>query len=327
MPREGPFGARRIAPGTPTAYSPRMKRYPALDSETPSDLDLSTPIEHRWIDVGDVCLHVALAGPEDGKPLILLHGFPEAWFGWASQIDALAAAGFRLAVPDQRGYNLSEKPVGVSSFGIDRLADDIVGLAAALGWETYSVVGHDWGAAVTWKLAHSAPPGLVAAAVLNVPDPHVMLRFMLTSRQFFRSWYIFFFQLPWLPEWLLGRSSWAILCRILVKSSAPGTFSEVALARYRRAWSRPGAITAMLSWYRAAVRSPPPISTAHRVTVPMLILWGELDSALGKDMVDPSAALVDDVQVIRFPLASHWVQHEEATAVNDALIAFFNERI
>jgi pimeloyl-ACP methyl ester carboxylesterase len=304
-----------------------MKRYPALESEAPSDLGISTPIEHRWIDVGEVRLHVALAGPEDGNPLILLHGFPEAWFGWGRQIEALAGAGFRLAMPDQRGYNLSEKPAGVACFGLDRLADDIVGLAAALGWKTYGVVGHDWGAAVTWQLVHSRPTGLVAASVLNVPEPRVMLRFVLTSRQFFRSWYVFFFQLPWLPEWLLRRSGWAALSRVLAKTSTPGTFSEAELARYRKAWNRPGAITAMLSWYRAAVRTPPPRPADPRVTVPMLILWGELDSALGKDMVDPSAALVDDVRVIRFPHASHWVQHEEATAVNEALIAFFSPRL
>ena len=303
-----------------------MKLHPALPDETPADLGLSIPIEHRWVDAGGVCLHVALAGPEDGAPLILLHGFPEAWFGWALQIEPLAEAGFRVAIPDQRGYNLSEKPGRVRRFRLDQLATDVIELAAALGWARYGVVGHDWGAAVTWQLVDTRPPGLVAAAVLNVPELRVMQRFVFTSRQLFRSWYIFFFQFPWLPEFLLRRRDWAALTRKLTKSARSGTFSETALAWHRRAWSRPGAMTAMIGWYRAAARRPPPRRAHPRVGVPMLILWGERDVFLGKEMVEPSAALVDDVKVIRFPEATHWVQHEEAPAVNAALIEFFREK-
>jgi len=303
-----------------------MKSQDAVTDATPIDLGLNTPIEHRWIDVGEVTLHVALAGPETGRPLILLHGFPEAWFGWRHQIDALVGAGFRLAIPDQRGYNLSEKPAGVKAYALPRLAADVAGLATALGWTQYRVIGHDWGAAVVWQLVETPPPGLLAAAVINVPELRVMLRHVYRTRQFFRSLYILFFQLPWLPEWALCRKNGEILAQRLVDSSKPGTFGPEELEGYRRAWARPGAMQAQLGWYRSGARRPPPKRRQGPVEVPMLILWGEQDQFLGKEMVSPSAACVRHVEVVRFPDATHWVAHEEPAAVNAALVDFFGRQ-
>ncbi len=304
-----------------------MTSFPSLSDETPVALGLATPVAHQWVNVGDVVLHVALAGPEDGLPVILLHGFPEAWFGWRHQIDALVDAGFRLAIPDQRGYNLSEKPKRVRDYALPALARDVEGLAAALGWDRYAVVGHDWGSAVVWQLVQHPPAGLVAASVINVPELVVMRRHVFTTRQLFRSLYILFFQLPWLPEWTLLKNQGRILANRMVSSSRPGTFSDAELAHYRRSWAHPGAIRSPLAWYRSAGRRPPPRPETRQVSLPMLILWGEQDQFLGKEMVGPSAACVDDVEVIRFPSATHWVQHEEPAAVNAALIRFLTDKL
>lgn len=304
-----------------------MSGWPPLSDATPVDLEIETPVTHRWLDVGEVTLHVALAGPEDGRPLILLHGFPEAWFGWRHQIDALATAGFRVAMPDQRGYNLSGKPPKVSDYALPKLAQDVAGIARALGWKRYGVVGHDWGAAVVWQLMDAPPTGLVAACAINVPHLRVMRRFLLTSRQIIRSLYILFFQLPWIPEWALGRNASETLVQKLLTSSIPGTFSDAELADYRRAWGREGALRSGLAWYRAAFRRPKVPPKGQRITVPMLILWGEQDQFLGKEMVAPSADCVEDVEVIRFPDATHWVAHEAPEAVNAALVKFFGARL
>lgn len=279
-----------------------------------------SPIEHRWVDVGDVTLHVALAGPEEGPPLVLLHGFPEAWFGWEHQIDALVDAGIRVIMPDQRGYNLSERPGRVADYAVDRLAADIVGLVRALGHADWHLAGHDWGAAVAWELAFDAPAGLSSVSILNVPEPSVLLKAALSSRQGLRSWYMVAFQVPVLPEAFLLRDGAAPMARGLEGSARPGVFGDEALARYRTAWCRPGALTAMIAWYRAALRRPRPRPASARVRLPMQILWGEQDAFLGAELVDPSAARCDNVQVIRFPDATHWVQHEEASAVSVHLV-------
>lgn len=153
-------------------------------------------LEHRMIDLSSgVALHVAQAGPQDGPVVILLHGFPEFWYGWREQILALAAAGFRVWAPDQRGYNLSEKPRGVRNYRLDALARDIVGLMDAAGVERACVVGHDWGAAVAWWLGINYPNRLAKLAILNVPHPAVFLPFLRSHPgQMLKSWYMLFFQ-------------------------------------------------------------------------------------------------------------------------------------
>jgi len=154
-----------------------------------------------------ICLHVANAGPTDGPLVVLLHGFPEFWYGWRHQIAILAEAGLRVVAPDQRGYNLSDKPAGIAAYRLDTLAEDIVGLAAALGGERFAVVGHDWGGVVAWHLAARFPERVTRAAILNAPHP-ATLRSYARRRpgQLLKSWYVGFFQLPRLPELALRAS-------------------------------------------------------------------------------------------------------------------------
>ena len=270
-----------------------------------------------------VRLHVVQVGPVDGPLLILLHGFPEFWYGWKHQIGPLANAGYWVWVPDQRGYNLSDKPVGISAYNIDTLAADVVGLIDAAGCQRAVVVGHDWGAAVAWWVAATYPERVERLVVLNVPHPAVMKRFASRNLgQILRSWYIGFFQLPMLPEALSRLGNWAMLVRTLRSSSRPGTFSDADIAEYRQAWSQPGAFRAMVNWYRAALQCPPTHDTAIRITVPTLLIWGVRDRFLKREMAQPSIDLCDNGRVIFLENATHWVQHEEADQVNALLMDF-----
>jgi len=166
-------------------------------------------LEQRFIETNGVRLNVLQDGPQDGPLAILLHGFPEFSDGWRRQIPFLAAAGYRVWAPDQRGYALSDKPDGIAAYALDELAADVVGLMDAAGRERAFLVGHDWGAAVAWWVAQTQPQRVVRLVVINVPHPAVMLAHLRGSlAQLLKSWYIFYFQLPWLPEWTLSLASW-----------------------------------------------------------------------------------------------------------------------
>ena len=284
--------------------------------------DVGAPLRSRFVGGAGVRLHVVEAGPEDGPLVVLLHGFPEFWYGWRRQIGPLARAGWRVWAPDQRGYNLSAAPPDVAAYDLDRLADDVLALLDAGGAERAPVVGHDWGAVVGWWLALRDPDRVERLAVLNVPHPAAFRAFLLrTPSQMARSWYVGFFQLPGLPERALRRFG----TRALVASSAPGTFSDADLARYRAAWGRPGAARGMVSWYRAAVRRAGRLSPDDpTVRVPTLVLWGEDDLALDARLAERSLALCAEGRLVTFPGVSHWVQHEAADAVNRELLTFLD---
>jgi pimeloyl-ACP methyl ester carboxylesterase len=275
-------------------------------------------------------LHVEASGPEDGPLVVLLHGFPEYWGGLAKQMEPLAKADFRVIAPDQRGYNLSDKPRGVNAYRISQLAGDVIGLIDYFGREKAVVIGHDWGAAVAWHVAIHAPEHVERLAILNVPHPASMARALTTfSRQILRSWYIYFFQIPALPELLLRAGNFAALRRMLQASAAPGVFSKEDMRCYTAAWSQPGALTAMINWYRAAARTAlkqglREMNSAadQHVRMPTLILWGEKDVALIPEMAAWSLEWCDQGELVRFPGVSHWVQHEKANEVTQRLIEF-----
>jgi pimeloyl-ACP methyl ester carboxylesterase len=285
---------------------------------------MAEELRHRTIATHGIQLHTVEAGPEDGPLVVLLHGFPELWYGWREQIGPLARAGFRVLVPDQRGYNRSDKPKGVSAYSLDRLAGDVVGLIDAAGCDQACLAGHDWGGAVAWWTAITHPKRIAKLAVLNLPHPDVFRWHLWTHpAQLRKSWYIFAFQLPWLPERLLRRNDWARTVRALQKSARPGTFSEADLAVYREAWGQPGAITAMLDWYRAALRARPRQPASTRVRVPTLLLWGAQDDFLGREMAQPSIDRCDGGRLVFLEKATHWLQHEEPEEVNRQLHMHF----
>lgn len=267
--------------------------------------------------------HVAMAGLVDGPLVVLLHGFPEFWFAWRHHIAPLAAAGFRVVAPDQRGYGLSSKPPVVGDYLLDTLAEDVVALAGALGHERFSVVGHDWGGIVAWQLAARFPENVERTVILNAPHPGTLLSHAFWHPlQFVRSAYVGFFQVPGLPELVLKAGDHALLAATLTQSSLPGTFSPDELDSYREAWSRKGALTAMLNWYRAMPAATP----CHaRIQSPLRVIWGDKDTALDKGLAERGAAQCVDAEVIHVKGATHWVHHEEPELVRRLLLEFLGK--
>jgi pimeloyl-ACP methyl ester carboxylesterase len=286
-----------------------------------------SPLEFRVFQINGVALHVVLAGPTSGKPLILLHGFPEFWIAWRHQIDHFVSSGYRVIIPDQRGYNLSEKPAEIASYSIDVLAKDVVGLLDTVANSKAFVVGHDWGAAVTWHLAARYSDRVDRAAILSVPHPRVFMKnLIMNPAQLRRSWYMFFFHLPWLPEFILHRRDWALLVRVLRNTSPPGVFSDSDLEGYKESWARKDALTGMLNWYRATLRLPLKLALdpkASRVKVSTLLICGKNDQFVSEAMARESLHYCDDGHLEMLETATHWVQHEQPAQVNTLLSQFF----
>jgi pimeloyl-ACP methyl ester carboxylesterase len=284
------------------------------------------PNEDFRVSTNGVELHGIAAGPPDGPLVILLHGFPEARHAWRYQIAPLAASGLRVVVPDQRGYNLSSKPGGTRHYIVDALASDVLGLSDALGVQRFAIVGHDWGAIVAWYLAGQHPDRVERAAVLNGPHLATAWGHMVTRpSQALKSWYIGFFQVPWLPELMLRARDFAWLSRTMVRSARPGTFTPEDLALYRAVWAQPGALTAMLNWYRALpayARSFP----RETIRVPVRVIWGDRDPFLDAGLAESSMALCSQGEVFHVADATHWLQHEEPERVNRLLIEFLGSR-
>ena len=286
-------------------------------------MSVNEPWTHQQAVVNGVRLHYVAQG--DGPLVVLLHGFPEFWYSWRHQIPALADAGFRVIAPDQRGYNTSEKPPGVGSYRIEALVDDVAALILQAGESRAVVVGHDWGGGVAWMVAMLRPEVVDKLIVLNAPHPRAFQREMRTVEQLLKSWYILFFQLPFLPEVALRLGNYRALERTLTREpNRPRAFSDEDIAAYKEAIAQPGALTAAINYYRAAVRRNP--FTASRmlrqIDVPTLLIWGESDPYLGIKLTEGLVEWVPDIRVERIANASHWVQVDAAERVNRLMIDF-----
>lgn len=288
-------------------------------------------ISESTVTVSERSVRVLQCGPGDGELVVLLHGFPELADSWRHQLRALGLAGYRAVAPDQRGYGGSDK---AGPFDVDTLAGDIVDLIHALGQTEAVVVGHDWGGGVAWTLASRRPDSVTALVTANCPPPAVLARAMTRSfKQLRKSWYMFFFQIPRLPEYWLTRDNSVQIARSLRGGShVRSAFSDADLEHYREAFSQPGAAEAAIGWYRAAIRSPKK-STTHspdKITAPTLVLWGLRDQFLGADLVSPgSLATVmaaGNVPTVRFiAQAGHFVQNEAPTDFNAALLNWLSQ--
>lgn len=291
---------------------------------------LPDQLDHARITLSDgVSLHVTLAGPPQGTPVLLLHGFPEFWYGWRHQIGPLADAGYRVIAPDLRGYNLSDKPGRLIEYHPARLVRDVVELIDEYGHGRersghgrVALVGHDWGGAIGWLVAAQHPERVSRFVALNIPHPLAFRRGLRTWRQLRRSWYMFFFLLPRVPEWWLGRdgSSWPL--QWILRGSKRDSFSIEDQARYREAHANPGAWRAMINWYRAFLRLRPRFSGASRVQVPTLLLWGRRDPALGEELAPPSMDYCDHGRLVLIDDAGHFVTHDAWQQVNAELLEF-----
>jgi epoxide hydrolase 4 len=270
----------------------------------------------------DVALHVARAGT--GPPVILLHGFPENWTSWRHQIPALTAAGFSVLAPDMRGYNLSERPPAVADYRLRMLIDDVAELVRGSGHGSAHIIGHDWGGVVAWTFAGAYPELTKRLVILNAPHLHLYRRLLRKPAQLFRSWYVAVFQLPRIAEAMLQVNDYAALRRIFRNGPArPDTFSAADIDAYVAAAAQPGALTAMINYYRA-LRDPGgrAIGAAARPECPVLVIWGARDPALSIRLLDGIEDMAPEVIVERIPDAGHWVQNEAPEKVNRLIVEF-----
>jgi pimeloyl-ACP methyl ester carboxylesterase len=283
---------------------------------------LGSDVREGYADVGDARLHYIEAG--EGPLIVLLHGFPEFWYGWRLQIAPLAAAGFRVVAPDMRGYNLSSRPEGVQAYGTDHLTADIRGLIRERGAQSALLVGHDWGGSVAWATAMKYPEVVDRLAILNAAHPRKLTQGLHHPGQLRKSWYFFFFDLPELPEVVVHANRWHFFRHFLHAAQPPYTPEE--MDRYIEAWSQPGAAAGMINYYRFSVRQPPKEAEAvlRPISAPTLVIWGERDQYLGSELAEPEHDDVPNLdRVERLPDASHWVHHDEAERVTQLLTDFF----
>ncbi len=288
------------------------------------EIAVEDTLEHGVARLSEVNLHYVELGPADGPLVVLLHGFPEFWYSWRHQLPALANAGYRVVAPDQRGYNRSDKPPRISDYSVDRLATDVCELITHLGHESAIVVGHDWGAMVAWVLAMMYPELVDRLAILNVPHPVRMSQGLRTLQQLRKSWYIGFFQLPFLPELAAKAGDFAWLRKLFERDPRnPGAFTPDDIERYVDAFRQPGAMRAAINWYRAAARFDLK-SVLSVIETETLVIWGVHDTALGEELADPPSRWVKNARVERLD-ASHWVQCDAPERVNSLLLHFLAE--
>ncbi len=277
--------------------------------------------QHREIVTNGIRMHYVTQG--EGPLIVLLHGFPEFWYSWRHQIPILAEHGYTVVAPDLRGYNDTDKPR--KGYDIPTLLRDIEGLIKGLGQQKAVIVGHDWGGVLAWAFALNYPEMTERLIVMNAPHPAAMMREMRTFKQLRKSWYVFAFQIPWLPEYLLGRNHANEIGRMLrgaaVEKSA---FPREETAKYQEAMSKPGAIKAALSYYRQLFRRLPFSFRRYevRISAPTLLIWGEQDIALGIELTTSLERWVKDIQIKRIPDSGHWVQQEQPDKVSQYMLEF-----
>ncbi len=287
-------------------------------------------VRHGYAQIGDVRLHYAERG-EGEKLVLLLHGFPECWYSWRHQLSALGDR-YHVVAPDLRGYNLSDKPERVENYRMDALVQDVISLVHHFGATKAAIIGHDWGAAVAWAVAEKHPEYVWKLAALQVPPAAVWAKNM-TWQQALRSWYMFFFQLPRVPEWWIGANDFAGLERTFRRTARRGTFTDTDIAVLKDAMRQPGALTAAINYYRANFgallqrridRGGPP-SEGGGVHVPTLFIYGERDFAIVPETVRGVGSHVDaPFREVRLATVGHWVQQESPAEVNAALISFLD---
>ena len=280
----------------------------------------SPEITTRFVEANGLSFACDECGEGDAVALFL-HGFPEARISWRHQLPALAALGWHAVAPDLRGYGGSSRPHDRDAYAIAHLVEDAAALFDALGARSRLLIGHDWGAVIAWSFAIAQARPLDGLIVMNVPHPDVFRRVLRHSwRQRLRSWYVLFFQLPWLPEKALTLGHAHAVARAFTGMARnPDAFPPAVLARYRENAMQPGAMTAMINYYRANAGAFVRASASPPLATPTLMVWGEHDTALGLELTEGYDGLVEDFTLVRLADASHWVQQDAPGAVNDAM--------
>ncbi|WP_017653762.1 alpha/beta fold hydrolase [Fortiea contorta] len=275
---------------------------------------------HEYITSNGVQLHYVTQGT--GSLMLMLHGFPEFWYSWRHQIPEFAKY-FQVVALDLRGYNDSEKPQAQSAYVMSEFVKDIQGVIQGLGYEKCILVGHDWGGAIAWNFAYEYPQMVEKLIILNLPHPAKFAEGLRTPQQLLRSAYIFFFQIPWLPELFIQSFNYQAIANIFQGMAIDKTaFTPTDITAYQEAAAKPGALTAMLNYYRNIFQQGFLHENRGILTVPTLMIWGENDTALGKELTYNTQAYVQDFQIKYIPNCSHWVQQEQPELVNQYMRDF-----
>lgn len=273
--------------------------------------------------VQGIYLHAVEDGPEEGEIVLFLHGFPEYWYSWKKQIAYFSEKGYKIIAPDLRGYNLSDKPEGIQEYTLDKLVLDIKALIEKLNHRKIYLVGHDWGGIIAWELSEKFPELFYKIVILNIPHPEVTTRSLKRNLiQMIKTSYIFFAQIPWLPEKILQLSNYKILSEGMKISANKNTFSSEDLHQYRQSWKMPGSLSAMLNWYRAAKYNRK--YSGEKIQVPILLLWGEKQKFFLKRLSAESIekCLYGKLQFIKD--GTHWMHHEKSEEVNKLIYNFIS---
>lgn len=281
---------------------------------------LEGPWKHENIVSNGVKLHYVTQG--EGPLMLMLHGFPEFWYSWRHQIPEFAE-NFKVVALDLRGYNESDKPRDSSAYVMDEFLMDVEGVIQGLGYDRCVLVGHDWGGAIAWNFAYAHPEMVDRLIVMNLPHPAKFAEGLRTPQQLLRSWYILLFQLPWLPEWLLQWSDYQLIeaaftGQVINKHS----FTPADIRAYKDAAARRGALSAMLNYYRNIFQQRLFNQEWDQLEIPTLMIWGEKDVALGKELTQGTEAYVSNLQIQYIPNCSHWVQQEQPQLVNQTMHKF-----
>jgi pimeloyl-ACP methyl ester carboxylesterase len=274
--------------------------------------------EERTVESGNVRLRCVTAGPADGPLALFLHGFPARWSTWRGILPAFARAGYLAVAPDLRGYGASDRPADVESYSLLRILEDVVAILDAFGRQRSFVVGHDVGGGVAWAMAMAHPERVERLAILNSVHVVGFERQIRKWSQLSKSWYVFFFLLPWLPEWWLSRRDFGFVHRSLVADGLPDDVVRDLMEGIRPA----GALHAALNWYRANFRDVArKRCPAKKVDLPTLVVWGDREKHLDPELATPPADWVSDVRVEHVPEAGHWVQHDAPEKVSALLLS------
>jgi epoxide hydrolase 4 len=280
--------------------------------------------QEDYIQTNGINLHYVTQG--QGKLMLMLHGFPEFWYSWRHQISEFGRD-YKVVALDLRGYNDSDKPKEQDAYRMSELIKDIEGVIRELGYENCILVGHDWGGAIAWNFAYAYPEMVEKLIVLNLPHPAKFAEGLRTPQQLLKSWYVFFFQLPLLPELLIQANDYEAINAAFVGGAIDkSAFSPQDIEAYKNAAAKRGALTAMLNYYRNlldglfADRRP----QWQTLNIPTLIIWGEQDAALGKELTYGTESYVSNLRIKYIPNCSHWVQQEQPELVNSYMREFLS---
>jgi len=283
-----------------------------------------------------VTLNLASAGPEDGEPILFLHGFPESHRTWRHQMEGLADC-YRVYAPDQRGFAASDRPEGVENYETDRIVADVIALADALGLDAFTLAGHDWGGAVAWTAALAHPFRVKRLIIVNAPHPLVFQKSLIDDpAQREASQYIRFFRSPMAEAAITGMGLEGFLDRVMLSHADPTRLPAEERQHYLDDWSQPGVLTTMLNWYRASkmvVPEPGEGATAPlwlhmpfpKLKMPTLVVWGLKDTALLPVQLEGLPDLIEDLRLVTSPTAGHFITWEEPGTVTGAIRDFMAE--